>query len=105
MREVRVQDKKLQVNTDKKLKAEKGNILQLGSPIPGTVGKILVKEGDHVDKNSLLMTVEAMKMETSIASKLTGTVDKIYVKEGEQVMQEELLITFKEDPKPEEKQA
>ncbi len=105
MREVRVQDKKLQVNTDKKLKAEKGNILQLGSPIPGTVGKIHVKEGDHVDKNSLLMTVEAMKMETSIVSKLSGTVDKIYVKEGEQVMQEELLITFKEDPKPEEKQA
>lgn len=94
MREVKVQDKQLEVNTDKKLKAEKGNPHQIGSPIPGTVGKILVNEGDTVEKNSILMTVEAMKMETSIVSKVSGIVDKIYIKEGERVMQEELLITF-----------
>lgn len=94
MREIKVQDKQLEVNTDKNLKAEKGNPCQIGSPIPGTVGKILVKEGDRVEKNSILMTVEAMKMETSIVSKVSGVVDKIYIKEGERVMQEELLITF-----------
>ncbi len=97
MREISVQDKKLEVNTDKKLNAEKGNPHQIGSPIPGTVGKILVKEGDKVEKNSVLMTVEAMKMETSIVSMRNGIVDKIYVKEGERVSQEELLITFKEE--------
>ena len=97
MREVQVQDRRLQVNVDKKLKAEKGNDLQLGSPIPGTVGKIQVKEGDVVKKNDILMTVEAMKMETSIVSKISGVVDKIYVKEGERVNQEELLITFKRE--------
>ena len=43
------------------------------------------------------MTVEAMKMETSIVSMRNGIVDKIYVKEGERVSQEELLITFKEE--------
>lgn len=94
MREIKVQDKQLEVNTDKNLKAEKGNPYQIGSPIPGTVGKVLVKEGDKVEKNSILMTVEAMKMETSIVSKVSGIVDKIYIKEGERVMQEELLITF-----------
>ena len=41
-----------------------------------------------------LMTVEAMKMETTVLSKVAGTVDKIYVKEGEQVNQEDLLISF-----------
>lgn len=97
MREIKVQDKSLEVNTDKKLKAEKGNAAQIGSPIPGTVGKILVKEGDKVEKNDTLMTVEAMKMETSIVSKISGVVDKIYVKDGERVMQEELLITFIEE--------
>lgn len=95
IREVKVLDKNLEVNTDQKLKAEKGNPCQLGSPIPGTVGKILVKEGDKVDKNGMLMTVEAMKMETSIVAKVSGVVDKIYIKEGERVMQEQLLITFK----------
>ena len=94
MREIKIQDKQLEVNTDNKLKAEKGNPYQMGSPIPGTVGKILVKEGDTVNKNHVLMTVEAMKMETSIVSTLSGVIDKIYVKEGNRVMQEELLVTF-----------
>ena len=40
------------------------------------------------------MTVEAMKMETSVLSKVDGVVDKIYIKEGEKVSQEELLISF-----------
>ena len=42
----------------------------------------------------VLMTVEAMKMETSVLSKVNGVVDKIYIKEGEKVSQEELLISF-----------
>ncbi len=40
------------------------------------------------------MTVEAMKMETSVLSKVDGIVDKIYIKEGDKVSQEELLISF-----------
>ena len=43
------------------------------------------------------MTVEAMKMETSILSKISGVVDKIYVNEGTSVNQEELLVAFKVD--------
>ncbi len=97
MREISVQDRKLEVNTDNKLNAEKGNPNQIGSPIPGTVGKIIVKEGDKVEKNSILMTVEAMKMETSIVAMRDGIVDRIYIKEGDRVAQEELLITFKEE--------
>ena len=97
MREISVQDRKLEVNTDNKLNAEKGNPNQIGSPIPGTVGKIIVKEGDKVEKNSMLMTVEAMKMETSIVAMRDGIVDRIYIKEGDRVAQEELLITFKEE--------
>lgn len=94
MREVKVQDNNLEVKSDRKLKADKTNPGHLGSTIPGTVGKILVKEGDVVTKNTLLMTVEAMKMETSVLSKVDGVVDKIYVKEGDRVGQEELLMSF-----------
>ncbi|NLK37830.1 MAG: pyruvate carboxylase [Epulopiscium sp.] len=94
MRDVMIQDKKLEVNSDRKLKADKNNPCHLGSSIPGTVGKIFVKEGDKVTKNMVLMTVEAMKMETSVVSKVDGVVDKIYAKEGEKVSQEELLISF-----------
>ena len=94
IREIRVLDKNLEVKADRRVKADKSNPAHLGSTIPGTVGKVLVKEGDEVTVNMPLMTVEAMKMETTVVSKVAGKVDKIYVKEGEQVNQEDLLISF-----------
>jgi pyruvate carboxylase len=93
-RSVLIQDTSLETKSDNKLKAEKGNPQHLGSTIPGTVGKVLVKEGDEVTVNMPLMTVEAMKMETTVVSKVDGTVDKIYVKEGDNVRQDDLLVSF-----------
>ncbi len=97
MREVSILDKSLEVKSDRKLKAEKNNPAHLGSPIPGTVSKIFVKEGDRVEKNTVIMTVEAMKMETSVLSKISGTVDKLYVVEGSSVSQNDLIASFKAD--------
>lgn len=94
LRTVKIQDKNLEVKADSKLKADKNNPQHLGSSIPGTVGKVLVKEGDPVTVNMPLMTVEAMKMETTVVSKITGTVDKIYVQQGDSVHQDDLLISF-----------
>lgn len=94
LRTVKIQDKNLEVKADSRLKADKHNPQHLGSSIPGTVGKVLVKEGDTVTVNMPLMTVEAMKMETTVVSKVAGTVDKIYVQQGDSVSQDDLLISF-----------
>lgn len=94
LRTVKIQDKTLEVKADSKLKADKNNPQHLGSSIPGTVGKVLVREGDPVTKNMPLMTVEAMKMETTVVSRINGTVDKIYVTQGDNVHQDDLLISF-----------
>ena len=94
LRTVKIQDKNLEIKADRKLKADKTNPQHLGSSIPGTVGKVLVKEGDAVTENMPLLTVEAMKMETTVVSKITGTVDKIYVQQGDSVSQDDLLISF-----------
>lgn len=94
LRTVKIQDKNLEVKTDRKLKADKSNPGHLGSSIPGTVGKVLVKEGDPVTVNMPLMTVEAMKMETTVVSKVNGKVDKVYVAAGDSVAQNDLLISF-----------
>ena len=94
VRTVKIQDKSLEIKSDRKLKADKSNPRHLGSSIPGTVGKVLVKEGDTVTVNMPLMTVEAMKMETTVVSKVTGKVDKIYVAAGDSVNQDDLLISF-----------
>ena len=94
LRTVKIQDKNLEIKADRKLKADKTNPQHLGSSIPGTVGKVLVKEGDAVTENMPLLTVEAMKMETTVVSKITGTVDKIYVQQGDTVSQDDLFISF-----------
>ncbi len=103
LRTVKIQDKNLEVKSDRKLKADKSNPGHLGSSIPGTVGKVLVKEGDTVTVNMPLMTVEAMKMETTVVSKVAGKVDKIYVAAGDSVNQDDLLISFVIDDANEEK--
>lgn len=97
MREVTILDKSLEVKSDRKLKAEKNNPSHLGSPIPGMVSKIFVKEGDRIEKNTVVMTVEAMKMETSVLSKVSGVVSKLYVSEGSSVSQDDLIAAFKVD--------
>jgi biotin carboxyl carrier protein len=62
--------------------------------IPGTVGKINVKEGQTVKKGTRLMILEAMKMKNRIDAPFNGTIKKIYVKEGETVPKNFVMIEF-----------
>ena len=53
--------------------------------IPGSVWKILVKEGDIVEKGQEIAVLESMKMEFPIASEYSGKIEKVYIKAGGQV--------------------
>lgn len=64
----------------------------IGSSIPGTVAKILVKVGDEIKENQLVAVIEAMKMETQITSSTQGIVKSISFKEGDRIEVDELLI-------------
>jgi biotin carboxyl carrier protein len=57
----------------------------IASPMPGKVVKILVAEGDRVEKGQGLVIVEAMKMENEIRSASAGVVKKINFNEGDLV--------------------
>ena len=57
----------------------------ISSPMPGKIVKILVGEGDRVEKGQGLVIVEAMKMENEIRSPSAGIVKKICFKEGDLV--------------------
>jgi pyruvate carboxylase len=96
-REIKIKDKNstnLQEIFSTKM-ADSSNPLEVGAPIPGTILKILVSEGDKVTENQPLMIVEAMKMETRIAATSDGIVESINVKEEQQVKAGELLINLK----------
>ena len=94
VREVTVQDKKLEVKSDKKLKADKSNPAHVGSTIPGTVSQVFVKEGEEVKQNQPLLVLEAMKLETTVVAKQDGVIDKIYVAAGNRVNTGDLLLSF-----------
>ena len=65
---------------------------RLVSPMPGKVMKINVKEGDVVDDGTILIVVEAMKMENNIMSSGKAKVKKILVTEGQMVDNKMQLI-------------
>ena len=94
IREIKVLDKNLEVKTDRRVKADKSNPAHLGSTIPGTVGKVLVNEGDEVAVNMPLMTVEAMKMENEVVAPEDGTVASIDVAAGDSVEAGVVLATL-----------
>ena len=64
------------------------------SPLPGSVIKVLVSEGQDVKKGDTLLTLESMKMENAIMADRDGKVTKIAVTAGQNVMQEDLLLVL-----------
>lgn len=64
----------------------------LSSPMPGTVVKVLVQEGDKVEKGAGLLVVEAMKMEIRVEAPIAGTVKAIRKKAGDPCDAGETLV-------------
>lgn len=65
---------------------------KLVSPMPGKVVKINVKEGEEVGEGTIMMVVEAMKMENNIMASGRATVKRILVEEGQMVDNKMQLI-------------
>ena len=57
----------------------------------GKILSISAQEGDNVNKNEVIMTLEAMKMETEIVSPVSGKISKILVSEGDKCKQGDKL--------------
>ena len=75
-------------------KAAPAGGLQVKSPLPGSIIKVLVSEGQAVKKGDTLLTLESMKMENAIMAEADGTVKQIAVTPGQNVMQDDLLIVL-----------
>jgi acetyl/propionyl-CoA carboxylase alpha subunit len=68
----------------------------LSAPMPGTVIKVLVAEGDRVQPRQPLVVLEAMKMETPVVSPYEAVVRAVHVGEGDQVAGGTLLVELEE---------
>ena len=64
------------------------------APMPGTIVDIKVKAGDAVKKGSILLILEAMKMENEIISPVDGTVAQVVAAKGASVNANDVLVTI-----------
>ncbi|HEX4240633.1 MAG TPA: pyruvate carboxylase [Steroidobacteraceae bacterium] len=93
-RPVRVPDRSQVAKRPPRRKAEPGNAAQVGAPMPGTIATVPVHAGQKVDKGDVLLTLEAMKMETTVRAERAGTLKEILARKGLQVDAKDLLIVM-----------
>jgi pyruvate carboxylase len=75
-------------------KAESGNASQVGAPMPGTVATVPVHAGQRIARGEALVSLEAMKMETTVRADRDGTIREVLVKAGMQVDTKDLLVVI-----------
>ena len=95
-RTVRVADRKVAASVVRHPQAEEGNDNHVAAPMPGVIGAIAVQEGQTVESGDLLLSIEAMKMETAIRAARDGEVKSITVKAGMSVDAKDLLLEYAE---------
>ena len=66
--------------------------------MPGAISTIAVKPGQEVKAGDLLLTIEAMKMETSLSAPRDGKISEVLVSPGQPVDAKDLLIVLEPQP-------
>ena len=75
-------------------KAEIGNEAHVGAPMPGVVSTVAVAAGQEVTAGDVLVSIEAMKMETAIHAERDGVLAEVLVKTGDQIDAKDLLVVY-----------
>ncbi|MEL7183920.1 MAG: pyruvate carboxylase, partial [Pseudomonadota bacterium] len=91
-RTIRVPDRRAVGVAAKMPKADAGNADHVGAPMPGVVASVAVQAGATVTKGDLLLTIEAMKMETGLHVDRDAVIQAIHVSPGAQIDAKDLLV-------------
>ena len=75
-------------------KAEEGNPDHVAAPMPGVVSTLAVKTGQNVEAGDVLLSIEAMKMETAIHAERAGKIAEVLVHAGSQIDAKDLLVVY-----------
>ena len=76
-------------------KAEPGNDSHVGAPMPGVVSTVSLVAGQAVKAGDVLLSIEAMKMETALHAERDGTVEEVLVRAGDQIDAKDLLVVLR----------
>jgi pyruvate carboxylase len=91
-RNINVKDLSLDAVEKTRAKADRSDPQQIGAPMPGMIATVACKPADPVVAGQKLLTLEAMKMETTIYAERDGKVVEVLVQPGTQVDANDLLI-------------
>jgi pyruvate carboxylase len=93
-RRIKVRDRHAAATAVLHPKAEPGNANHVAAPMPGMVATVAVEAGQKVQSGDLLLTIEAMKMETAIRAEREGEIKAVTAGAGTQVDAKDLLVEF-----------
>ncbi len=91
---VLVQDRSSESAHHENEQADSTNPKHVGAPMPGVISTISVDVGQQVQRGDTLLTMEAMKMETSITAERDATIKRVLARIGEQFDAKDLLVEF-----------
>jgi pyruvate carboxylase len=87
-----VPNRAVKAKTAARPKALDGNPGHVGAPMPGSIASLAVTLGQKVRAGDLLLTIEAMKMETGLHADREAVVKAIHVQPGTQIDAKDLLV-------------
>jgi pyruvate carboxylase len=94
-REAAVPDRTIQAKAKARPKADAADAMQVAAPMPGLITSLAVNVGAKVAKGDKLLTLEAMKMQSTIYAPANGMVEAIYAQVSDTVESKDLLIKMR----------
>ena len=91
---IKVPNRSAAARVQARRKAEDGNEAHVAAPMPGAVSTVAVKAGQPVKAGDVLVTIEAMKMETALHAAKDGTIAEVLVTPGAQIDAKDLLVVM-----------
>jgi pyruvate carboxylase len=91
---VKVPDRSAAASSVTRRKAEDGNAAHVAAPMPGVVSTLAVAAGQAVKAGDVLLSIEAMKMETAIHAERDGTIAEVLIHAGSQIDAKDLLVVY-----------
>ena len=94
-REATAIDRSVQTTTKSRSKADPANPLEVGAPIPGMITVVEIGNGGRLAKGDKILTLEAMKMQTTLYAPVDGVVGELFVGIGDAVDGGDLLVRMR----------
>jgi len=94
-RSVRVPDRSQVAKHPAPRKAEAGNARHVGAPMPGVIATVRAAAGAPVARGEVLLTLEAMKMETAVRAESDGEIAEVLARPGLTVDAKDLLVVLR----------